>query len=412
MNRDLSFEGILNSLMSQETLFKDILRNIDNRTKEAWKKQKWFVSRFNRNYIANNMSLEEYAVGKGKKDSFCNMLENGLVDLGDMGAASSVKFGIYFSSKTGLPVIGKNYWSKDCKTIDDSFNKIKKAILKLLDDGENKRIDEIERNELSPSLKGKILSTYYPDVYLPVFSDDHIKKYLSYFGVFYDPRTINSLEKRRELLNDFRKNHWFFKEKNPTFFMRFIYLSVFKQIVLTQNDDEQIDYKGIELVDWDYVGSMEKSKASESGQAKPKDYIKAAQNQMDVGKKGEMVIVEYEKLRLGKLGRFDLANSVKKVSGEDGDDSLGYDIKSFDIKDGQVVELHIEVKTTKSSKEELSFYITDNEYSKFVKDESHCIYYLFSINNKPKLHIVDRNSFDKGFLKPILYKVDVEVKRK
>lgn len=69
----------------------------------------------------------------------------------------------------------------------------------------------------------------------------------------------------------------------------------------------------------------------------------------------ESAIYEMEKANLIRLGKKDLAAKVEWVSQDD--DSLGYDINSFD-KDGN--EFHIEVKTNSSSKY-LDFYITANE---------------------------------------------------
>ena len=112
MNRDLSFEGILNSLQSDKGEFNRILSDIDKRIKTPMKKRDAFVSHFTKEYIRDYMTLNEYAVGKGKKDSFCNLLENGLVELGDMGASSSIKFGIYFCKETGQPIIGKSHWKE------------------------------------------------------------------------------------------------------------------------------------------------------------------------------------------------------------------------------------------------------------------------------------------------------------
>lgn len=61
-----------------------------------------------------------------------------------------------------------------------------------------------------------------------------------------------------------------------------------------------------------------------------------------LGRAGEQMVIEFERNRLAKAGRDDLASKVRWVSALDGD-HLGYDIRSFEC-DGQ--ESLMEVKTT------------------------------------------------------------------
>lgn len=75
------------------------------------------------------------------------------------------------------------------------------------------------------------------------------------------------------------------------------------------------------------------------------DYARAQRNRTAIGKAGERAAFEYEKQRLCSLGYEELALRVEWVAETQGD-GLGYDIHSFDIVDGQVVDRYIEVKTT------------------------------------------------------------------
>ena len=75
------------------------------------------------------------------------------------------------------------------------------------------------------------------------------------------------------------------------------------------------------------------------------DHIRAQRNRIAIGKAGERAVFEYEKQRLTSLGREDLACRVEWVAETQGD-GLGYDIHSFDVVDGLVVDRYIEVKTT------------------------------------------------------------------
>lgn len=77
-----------------------------------------------------------------------------------------------------------------------------------------------------------------------------------------------------------------------------------------------------------------------------------------LGRKGEELVFHFERQRLQKLDRPDLAKRIRWISEELGD-GAGYDILSFDAK-GQ--ERLLEVKTTVGS-DTTPFYITRNELS-------------------------------------------------
>ena len=75
----------------------------------------------------------------------------------------------------------------------------------------------------------------------------------------------------------------------------------------------------------------------------------------DIGDKGELYIMDYEKERLQKNNKKELIEKIKHVSLSN--DSAGYDILSYN-EDG--TERFIEVKTTKGP-EGTDFYISPGE---------------------------------------------------
>lgn len=94
----------------------------------------------------------------------------------------------------------------------------------------------------------------------------------------------------------------------------------------------------------------------------------------ELGKKGEDVVVEYEKTRLILEGREDLADKVfttREIAGN----AERFDVLSYD-KDGN--EKYIEVKTTKGGLNNI-FHISENEveFSEQYKDK----YYLYRVYN-------------------------------
>jgi hypothetical protein len=91
-----------------------------------------FVTRFNYNKI-KNLSIDNYVVGHGKKDTFCYWLETKLMELGKIkgGTTADKKFGVYFSKEYDeyktIPKWGVNSF--------EAYKEIRRRILELLDAG-------------------------------------------------------------------------------------------------------------------------------------------------------------------------------------------------------------------------------------------------------------------------------------
>ncbi len=123
------------------------------------------------------------------------------------------------------------------------------------------------------------------------------------------------------------------------------------------------------------------------------DYLKKAKSNANNGLLGEELVIAYEIERLTKLGRKDLAQKIKWVSKED--DTIGYDIISFDIgKFNIVYEKYIEVKSTEEN-DTNAFYISANELNVMEElKEQYFIYRVFKVkSSNPKLFILDYDEF-------------------
>lgn len=139
------------------------------------------------------------------------------------------------------------------------------------------------------------------------------------------------------------------------------------------------------------------------------DYIDILKKKQDLGLKGELQVIKYEKNRLNNLGKKDLVNQIKHVSKDIGD-GLGYDILSFNEDESF---LYIEVKTTICS-EKQDFYITKNELE-FLKNEAQArIYRVYNFSedqNDIGLNIYSKEDFvDTGKLglEAISFKVKIK----
>lgn len=394
------FDKIFSQLSSNDKKELLSLKKYNEQNRE----RKEFIKKFNPNFILNKMKLDDYVEADGDKRNFCYLIERKLGMWGGIGGATVNKFGVY--KENGKYKVTK-IWNKN-GNVKEGFKSIKFAIFNLIDMGKKEDFDSIENSKISPLFKSKILSLYYPNIYLPIHEEAHVNIFLTFLNIHYNPKVYNTIEKKKKLLLEFKNNNKEFKKYNNSIFVRFLYRHI-KPIAFYSIDDstKEINDSGIEEVDWNYIKNHIKEPKGNKINTTIRDYNIENQNKKAIGDNGEEAIFRYEKNKLKSMGLKDLAKKVKIVSD---DNNLGYDILSYDPK-GK--EIHIEVKTKNSSKEKLDFFITNNELDKFYNDRKYKIYYLFDIKNEnPKLHIVDSKMFKKEFLQPVLYKVDVEVEKK
>ena len=179
-------------------------------------KREEFVNHFTPDHIAK-MSIDEYVIGWGKTDkpNFSYDLEWTLSGLGSFRGGSSMKFGVWYSSKEKAYSHAKRYSSPEV-----AFEQVRANILSLLTAGENKDIQEIIKNQLSLTFKGKILSTYYPDKYINIFTDEHLDHFLDSFNVDGEGKSV---EEKRMLLAQVRADYEEMKDWSLQVFSKFLY---------------------------------------------------------------------------------------------------------------------------------------------------------------------------------------------
>lgn len=136
------------------------------------------------------MTLDEYVVGSGNKDTFCYQLEAGTERLGSIWGGSSFKFGVYRlkhafkAGRAGYMTDGTYAWvGKYGSTAEEAFDTIRKVILEVMDavsegpDGASK----IDAAEISHMLKWKVAFLYQdrsaPWV-VPIYKTEAIAGYL------------------------------------------------------------------------------------------------------------------------------------------------------------------------------------------------------------------------------------------
>jgi hypothetical protein len=122
-----------------------------------------------------------------------------------------------------------------------------------------------------------------------------------------------------------------------------------------------------------------------------KDYPKIQKENAETGNFGERKVFEYEQKLLKELN---INKPVKWVALKD--DTKGFDILSYEIENGKIVEKFIEVKTTKGSKYS-HFYISKNELEKFKNNSNYVIYRVFEANRtKDKARFYEIRDIDES----------------
>lgn len=166
----------------------------------VWKRDE-FVKHFSREKIAD-MTIDEYVVGYGDKTTFCYGLLRGLIHFGNIASAFPTAFGVYYNKKERRYVPDKTRWDNP----DVAFADMKASILDLLDAGENEMLDDLASNPINAMVKGKILTTYFPNRYLSICATTHLDYYMKAYGLYNTSTKGLDPVYKRELLIDLKNN--------------------------------------------------------------------------------------------------------------------------------------------------------------------------------------------------------------
>ena len=370
-----------------------------------------FVKDFSRSRI-ENMTIDDYVEGKNRKDTFCYILERDLDQLGTiLGSFASPKFGLYYSKKEKrykfLPKYGK--------TVNEAFLTIRDAILELLAAGEQGDMETLRSNILSPMFKGKILSVYFPDAYLNIFSDEHLIHYLKVFNLDTEELIRQDPIYKREALLNFKDSTPEMRSWSPDIFGKFLYTNFPPKSKSDQRKrkDEGDEFPTTDLysyVDLDIAPAFQ-TVVKSKGIAPKVNYEQEARKYRKYGDRGEKIVMKAEVDRVMEELHFTRKQAEKKVVQMSmKSDSYGYDILSVNH-DGP--HRYIEVKATTGKAGDVEFYYTENEFEKSKEyGKDYFIYIVFEIKSKtPKIWTI-RNPFltDKVKMRPVQYKVSINSK--
>jgi hypothetical protein len=129
------------------------------------------------------------------------------------------------------------------------------------------------------------------------------------------------------------------------------------------------------------------------------NYLEREARNRSLGSAGEVFVLNYERARLIRLGKENLAGRIEHTAKVRGD-SEGYDILSFE---GSGRERLIEVKTTKYGSE-TPFYVSRNEVVVSKRDaEKYHLYRLFDFRESPSLFTLSGAIETSCLLSPTTY---------
>lgn len=376
-------------------------------------RRRYFVTKFPYENILE-MKIDDYVIGKKDFKSFCYILEIALKDLGNIKGATAFKFGVYFGVTKKERNPEYRFHDRWGKNKEEAFLNVKNEIYNLVRNGKTENISLISKSKLTPMFKGKILSTYFPNRYLNMFSSEYIDYFLDKLSIHYSVN-LNEVEKR-ELIFSFKKNDRIMREWSVCQFTEFLYFLFGRPAELKDAPQELKKYSlpslseiKPEVLNIEVINRATKDRTFKKGNIKyRRNYLEEYINNKKTGDRGESIVMKYEIDFLISNEKNNLAEAVRHIAKET--DSAGYDILSFDL-DGN--QKHIEVKATRSNNiESARFMISSSELEMSKKLKNYSIYYIFDVNSKkPKIiKLKDPFSNDKISLEPVGYRAKLNYK--
>ena len=393
------------------------LYSLEKKYKPLFKVREDFVQRFSPVKIAS-MKIDDYVIGRQSKTSFCYELERKLDQLGRITGQPSSKFGIWYSPQIGDykydPRFGDNY--------KDAFQTIKTSITELLEAGKRHNYDDIIANPLNALIKGKILSVYFPDDYLNIFSREHLDYYLRTLDLDTAELMKQNVLYKRDALLAFKDSDKDMKKWSIDMFAVFLHSHYPKspakaEEMAVKSKEEELEFPTLENVSFVdlQLASGKPTTTSKTHPATPSpDNEKKARKYKKLGDRGEYIVIQAETQRLMEelsITGVKAKKFIKWVSRES--DAFGFDIQSVN-KDN--TPRYIEVKATQRKVGDMDFYYTENEYEtakKYGKD--YYIYVVYEIlTPHPKVWVI-KNPFEDGEgvkMRPVKNKVQLRTSKK
>lgn len=143
-----------------------------------------------------NMNIDEYVIGKKKKDAFCHYIERGLDDFGSCRGANAICFGIYYAQDEGRYIWNNRY--SESKNENDAFEAVRNDIVRIAECASQELFDEVDKIKFTAeAFKWKVAFLYAKGdldnkKILSIYSKDKLLKIAKKKGLEIDKKTTMS----------------------------------------------------------------------------------------------------------------------------------------------------------------------------------------------------------------------------
>lgn len=316
-----------------------------------------FLQQFPKSKL-KDLTLAEYAIGQ-QTLSFCTAVEVKTKSWANINGATAKKFGIYYGRIKSDPIRKYRFSSKFGKNKIEAFSSVKRAVLSLIEDARRANFKSIDENPLSQMFKAKIISLYFPDKYINICGEKHLRLIASEIGIKNQEYNseIQHLILKQKLSNPVTK-HW----SNPKFML-------FLVGKFNPNDPDGVDA----------VAAVRQPRKKRDQEINFDD-INADRSKF--GKMSEEYALKWEHNRLRGAELGDFINRIEDLTKKP---SNGYDFRSFS---SPTQIRYIEVKSVGRDRRNGSyrFFLSQNEHTVSVQAEmkDHYFFYLVFYNKESK----------------------------
>ncbi|MBO4856255.1 MAG: DUF3883 domain-containing protein [Bacilli bacterium] len=399
-----------------QNFFKTKFQIIIRREKKNYELLEQFLDLFGPDKLPN-LSLQDFCFAKGDRDTMCYWIDNTLNDLGDIhinGQCGFQKFGI---QNIDGKYVFKRKNQKYCKYGEneiDVYKTINKEMQKVISAAKEHDIDKIDESILPQVFKAKLTYLYNKDEWMPIYVNTDVDILLKVFGLEFSNN--DTLTTKRNKLYEFYLE---VKKTIPCIttweFMHFIYKpdgyreylrgakpvnseietnatqnkTIKSAAVIQQMDDaDDLVIDDEELTK--FIGTYTKNGTKDrktTALTKKHNYPKKINHQKSQQKNerkgliGEKLIVIDENNKLASLS-LNLTADHNSLE----DDTLGYDITSFD-ETGK--KIYIEVKTTTTNRLD-GFHLSSKEVEKAIEyEDNYRLYRVYALDVKNKTYKVE-----------------------
>lgn len=292
--------------------------------------------------------------------------------------------GFYLELGQGITTFEELFGKDQYKNV----NKVADYFRDLITDDKFSRdnIDLRGSNKLAKGYEfGTIISKYYAR---NNYSENELLKDLSDLKIIYDDICENLIdESYMNIVSNVVQN------MDPSYIVAEEANRIIENAILEEANLDEAEIITLQRVDIPKYKKKNKYSEIKKKTIRKIDYLKKAKSNAKNGLLGEELVMAYEQNRLIEIGREDLAERIRWISKED--DSIGYDIISFDVDEtGSDIEKYIEVKTTEGNDTNV-FYVSTNEVDVMEKlKDQYFIYRVYNLKTKhPEVFVLDYNDF-------------------